>query len=80
MKMGIITEIEGKIPSISGLVTNYVLTEVGNKEHDVSSLVKKQNKTKKATNTEYNTKISEIENNVSDHDHMNTLLLQNLIS
>ena len=49
-----ITEIEGKIPSITRL------TAVENKILDVSSLVEK---------TDYNTKISEIENKVSDHDH-----------
>ena len=34
-----ITEIEGKIPSISGLATNAAFTEV---ENNVTSLVKKQ--------------------------------------
>ena len=37
-----IIEIEGKIPSISGLATNYALTAVENKIPDVSNLVKKQ--------------------------------------
>ena len=55
-----VTEIEGKIPSISGLATNLALTPVENKIPDVSSLVKK---------TDYNTKISEIENKVNDHNH-----------
>ena len=36
-----ITEIEGKIPSITGLATNSALTAVENKIPDVSSLVKK---------------------------------------
>ena len=53
-----ITEIEGKIPSISGLATNSALTAAKNKIPDVSSLVKK---------TDYNTKNSEIENKVNDH-------------
>ena len=53
------TEIEGKIPSISGLATNSTLIAVENKI-PVSSLVKK---------TDYNTKISEIENKVNDHNH-----------
>ena len=44
-----VTQIESKIPSISGLVTNSVLTAVENKTSDVISLVKK---------TDYNTKIS----------------------
>ena len=35
-----ITEVEGKIPSITGLATNSALTAVGNKIPDVSSLVK----------------------------------------
>ena len=55
-----VTEIEGKIPSISGLATNLSLTAVENKIPDISSLVKK---------TDYNTKISEIENKVNDHNH-----------
>ena len=55
-----VTEIESKIPSISGLATNTALTAVENKIHDVSSLVKK---------TDYNTKISEIQSNVNDHNH-----------
>ena len=53
-------EIEGKIPSITGLATNSALTTVENKITDVSSLVKK---------ADYNTKISEIENKVNDHNH-----------
>ena len=36
-----ITEIEGKIPSISGLATNAALTSVENKIPNISSLVKK---------------------------------------
>ena len=55
-----VTEIEGKIPSITGLATNSALTAVENKIPDVSSLVKK---------TDYNTKISEIENKINDHNH-----------
>ena len=55
-----VTEIEGKIPSFSGLATNSALTAVKNKIPDVSSLLKK---------TGYNTKISEIENKVSKHNH-----------
>ena len=55
-----VTQIESKIPSISGLATNSVLTAVENKTSDVISLVKK---------TDYNTKISEIENKVNDHHH-----------
>ena len=53
-----VTQIESKIPSISGLATNSSLTAVENKILDVSSLIKK---------TDYNAKISEIENKVNDH-------------
>ena len=35
-----ITEIQGKIPSISGLATNSALTAIKNKMPDVSNLVK----------------------------------------
>ena len=51
---------EGKIPSITCLTTNSALTAVENKIPDVSSLVNK---------TYYNTKISEIEDKVNDHNH-----------
>ena len=37
-----ISEIESKIPSITGLATNTALTAVGHKMPDVSSLVKKK--------------------------------------
>ena len=39
----IITEVEGKIPSITGLATNSALTTNENEIPDVSSLVKKTN-------------------------------------
>ena len=55
-----ISDAEGKIPRVSGLVTNSALTTVENKIPDVSNLVKK---------TDCNTKISEIENKVNYHDH-----------
>ena len=55
-----ITEIENKIPSITGLATNSALAAVENKIPNVSSLVKK---------ADYNTKINEIENKVNDHNH-----------
>ena len=55
-----ISEVKGKIPSISGLATSSVLTAVENKIPDVSSLVKK---------TGYNTKISDIEKNIADLNH-----------
>ena len=65
-----VTEIEGKIPSISDLAPNTALTAVESKIPDVSSLVKK---------TDYNTKISEIENKVLVTIMTNILLLQNSI-
>ena len=55
-----ITEVKGKIPSITGLGTSSALTAVENKIPDVSSLVKK---------TDYDTKISDIEKKITDHDH-----------
>ena len=55
-----VTEIDGKIPSITGLATNSELTAVKNKIPDVSSLVKK---------TDCNTKIDEIEKKIIDHNH-----------
>ena len=54
------TEIERKISTITGLVTNSALTAVENKIPNVSSLVKKSN---------YDTKISETVKKVSDHNH-----------
>ena len=54
------TEIENKIPSISGFATNSALSAIENKIPDFSSLVKK---------TDYNTKISEIENKVNNLNH-----------
>ena len=55
-----ISEIENKIPSISGLATNSALTAVENKIPDVSSLVQK---------ADYDTKISEIGKKLTDHNH-----------
>ena len=55
-----ITEIEGKIPIITGLATSSALTAVENKIPDVSDLV---------TKTDYNTKISDIEKKITDHNH-----------
>ena len=45
-----VNEIEGKIPSINGLATNFKLTTVENKIPDVNSLVKKK--------TDFNTKVT----------------------
>ena len=47
-----ISEVEGKIPGIRGLVTSSALNAVENKISDVSSLVKK---------TDFNTKVTETE-------------------
>ena len=55
-----ISEVEGKIPSISSLATTSALTAVENKIPHVNNLVK---------TTDYNKKISETENKVNDHDH-----------
>ena len=46
-----VTEMEGKIPGISGLATNAALTAVENKITDVNNLVKK---------TDYDAKILDI--------------------
>ena len=64
------TEIEGKIPDVGNLATKTALTAVKNKIPDVSSLVKK---------ADYNTKITEIENKLNNHNHDKELVLQNLI-
>ena len=55
-----VTEIDRKIPSISGLATNSELTAAENKIPDVNSLVKK---------TDCNTKISDVEKKIIDHNH-----------
>ena len=55
-----LTELENKIPDISNLATKTALTTVENKISSVSNLVKK---------TGYNTKISDIENKLNNHNH-----------
>ena len=55
-----LTELENKIPDVSSLATKTALTAVENKIPSVSSLVKK---------TDYNTKISELEKKLTDHNH-----------
>ena len=52
-----ITEIKGKIPSISNLATTFELTAVENKIPNVSNLIKK---------TDYNAKVSDIEKKITD--------------
>ena len=55
-----ISKIESKIPSISGLAIKCALTAIEDEIPGISSLVKK---------TDYNTKISENEKEVTDHNH-----------
>ena len=55
-----ITEIEGKIPDTSGLATKTALTTIGNKIPSINGLVKK---------TDYNTKNTDIENKLNNHNH-----------
>ena len=54
------TELEKKIPGVSSLATKTALNAVDNKIPSVSSLVKKKN---------YDTKISEAEKKLTDHNH-----------
>ena len=54
------TELEKKITDVSDLATNTALTSVENKTPDVSNLVKK---------TEYETKVTKIENKLNNHNH-----------
>ena len=55
-----INEVKGEIPNITNLATTTALTVVENKIPNVSNLVK---------NTDYNTKISEIEIKSNNHNH-----------
>ena len=55
-----LTELENKIPDVSNLATRAALTAVENKIPSVSNLVKK---------TDYDTKITELEEKVTDHNH-----------
>ena len=59
-KEGKLTELESKNPDISNLATKTALTAVENKISSVSNLVKKTN---------YNTKITELENKLNNHNH-----------
>ena len=54
-----LTELENKIPDVSSLATKAASTAVENKIPNVSGLVNKTN---------YKTKISELEKNITDHD------------
>ena len=55
-----LTELQNKIPDISNLATKTALTAVENKIPSVSNLVKKP---------DYNTKITEGENKLNNHNH-----------
>ena len=71
-----VTEVEGKTPDISNLATKTVLTTVENKIPDTSNLATKtlfrkvENKIPDISNlvkkSDYNTKITDIENNVKN--------------
>ena len=63
------SEIENKIPSITGLATSSALTAVENKIPNVSNLVKK---------TDYNTNISEIQSKINNQNHDKYITTQNL--
>ena len=56
-----VTEIEGKIPSSTGLATNSALTAVENKIPNVSNLV---------TKTNYNTKVSKTKGKLNNHNQV----------
>ena len=55
-----LTELENKIHDSGNLATKAALSTVENKIPDISSLVKK---------TDYNTKITDIENKLNNHNH-----------
>ena len=60
VKKAKLTELENKTPDVSSLATKTALTAAGNKIPSVSNLVKK---------TDYDTKITEIEKKLTDHNH-----------
>ena len=60
VKKAKLTELGNKIPDVSSLATKTALTAVENKIPSVSNLVKK---------TDYDTKITEIEKKLTDHNH-----------
>ena len=55
-----LTELENKIPNISNLATKAALATVEDKIPSISNLVNK---------TDYNTKVTEIENKLNNHNH-----------
>ena len=74
-----ITEIENKIPDISGLATKTALTTVENKIRSINNLATKtalttvENKIPSISGlvkkTDYNNKITDIENTLNNHNH-----------
>ena len=60
VKIAKLTELENKIPDVSSLATKTALTAVESKIPSISNLVQK---------TDYNTKITETENKVNNHNH-----------
>ena len=60
-----ITEVEGKIPNISGLATNSSLTAVQNKIPDISSLI---------TKTDFDAKLKNISDRVTNNKSKDLLL------
>ena len=60
IKKAKLTEMENKIPDVSNLTTKTALTGVENEIPDVSNLVNKK---------DYNTKVTEIENKLTYHNH-----------
>ena len=60
VKKAKLTELENKIPDISYLATKIALTAVENKIPNVSNFVNK---------ADYNTKVTEIENKLNNHNH-----------
>ena len=71
VKKAKLTELENKIPDVSNLAQETALTIVENKIPDVSNLVNK---------TDYNTKVTEIENKLNNLIMINTLILKSLIN
>ena len=60
VKKAKLTQLENKIPDVSSLATKAALTAVENKIPHVSNLAKK---------TDYNTKVTETENELNNHNH-----------
>ena len=65
------TELENKIPDVSNLATKTAFATVENKIPDLTNLVNK---------TDNNTKVTEIENKLTDHNHDKLLILKSLIN